>query len=436
MKKCLVVCLALVMALAFLPLGAQAAKLSEDTLAKKKEGWYPTGLPLVNFSSDDGFGYGARVYMYYNGAKEDTYFDSAPYFMQLYAQYYATTNGVNYHELNLDMPYIAGSKFRIKSAIVLNRDRNANYFGRGADAAQEKILNPLDTTTTYSNYSDYQKFIDDNEGYMKFYKYDINKPKYYFYLFRDVTDSLKIMLGGEFKKIGIHSWKGESGKEVDDNLQIDTLLNQENPLGFEGGWTNYARAGIGYDTRDFEPDPKKGYYLDYCFEISDGAIGSDYDFTKHNAQAMLFVSPINPLTFAFRMGYTTAANDIPFYEQDWFGFALERRQGLGGNRTLLGYKKGRFAGKTMTVGNVEARWQFAEASGAGQHFGFKLIGLAAAGNVFDEAADPFTDPRFDEYFTTFGGGFAIAWNLNTIVHFLYGVSKEDTGISIDFNYTF
>ena len=84
-----------------LPLGAQAAKLSEDTLAKKKEGWYPTGLPLVNFSSDDGFGYGVRGYVYYNGSKDDPYFDSTPYFMQLYAQFFATTGGANPEPINL-----------------------------------------------------------------------------------------------------------------------------------------------------------------------------------------------------------------------------------------------------------------------------------------------------------------------------------------------
>jgi hypothetical protein len=60
--------------------GIHAAKLSEDTLKKKKEGWYPTGLPLINFSSDEGIGYGLRAYLYYNGSREDEYFDTAIFF--------------------------------------------------------------------------------------------------------------------------------------------------------------------------------------------------------------------------------------------------------------------------------------------------------------------------------------------------------------------
>ncbi|HSV97484.1 MAG TPA: DUF5982 domain-containing protein [Spirochaetota bacterium] len=431
MKKCLVVCLALFMALAFLPLGAQAARLSEDTLAKKKEGWYPTGLPLVNFSSDDGFGYGVRGYMYYNGSKGDPYFDSTPYFMQLYAQFFATTGGVYYHELNLDMPYFMGTKFRILSAAVLNKDKNANFFGLGADNAKRNLYDDLGNE--YDKYSDFKEDFLDVAGNEKWHKYSISKPKFYFYLFRDITEELKLMVGAEFKKIEISPW---GGKEFDNNLQNTTLLEIWQPEGYDGGWTNFGRAGIGYDTRDFEPDPKKGYYAEYCFEAATGIIGSDYDFTKHNVQLMYFLTPFNPLTFGLRAGYTTSANDIPFYEMDYFGFALNRRQGLGGNRTLLGYKKSRFVGKTMTVANADARFQFWEITGGGQRFAFKLIGFYDTGNVYDEAGNPFDSPRWADYHHSYGGGLAIAWNLSTIVHFLYGMSEEDSSISIDFNYKF
>ncbi|MCU0845117.1 MAG: DUF5982 domain-containing protein [Spirochaetes bacterium] len=435
MKKCLVVCLALFMALAFLPLGAQAAKLSEDTLAKKKEGWYPTGLPLVNFSSDDGFGYGVRGYVYYNGSKDDPYFDSTPYFMQLYAQFFATTGGVYYHELNLDMPYFMGTKFRILSAAVLNKDKNANFFGLGADNAKRNFYD--NTDKEYSKYSDFQEDFLDLPGNEKWHKYSISKPKFYFYLFRDITEGLKLMLGAEFKKIEISPW---DNKEFDNHVQNETLLtkwnNEKGVPGFDGGWTNFGRIGIGYDTRDFEPDPKKGYYAEYCFEVATEVLGSEYDFTKHNVQLMYFLTPFNPLTFGLRAGYTTSANEIPFYEMDYFGFALNRRQGLGGNRTLLGYKKSRFVGKTMTVANADARFQFWEIAGGGQRFVFKLIGFFDTGNVYDEAANPFDSPRWGDYHHSYGGGLAIAWNLSTIVHFLYGMSEEDSAISIDFNYKF
>ncbi len=68
-----------------------AAKLSPEDLEKKNEGWYPSGLPLVNASSDAGVGYGVRLYMYDNGTKEDNHFDSTPYFTRLYGQFFQTT---------------------------------------------------------------------------------------------------------------------------------------------------------------------------------------------------------------------------------------------------------------------------------------------------------------------------------------------------------
>ena len=414
-----------------------AARLSDDDLAKKNEGWYPTGLPLVNFSSDDGFGYGVRGYIYNNGKRGDRYFESAPYFMQLYVQYFATTNGVQYHEINLDMPYVAGTRFRLKTAAVYNKELNANYFGRGAEAAQMDLVNPADPSTTYETWNDYFEYIDDHKEHYKYNNFTITKPKYYVYLFRDLTDSIKLMAGAEFQKVDIEAW---DGRRFDGHDQEATRLTQEanagGIIGFDGGWTNYARFSVAYDTRDFEPDPRNGVYLDYCFEVSEGFMGSEYDFLKHNVGARSYISLAGSLVLAMRLGYTTATGDIPFYEMNFFGFSQSRQEGLGANRTLRGYKKNRFAGPTMTVGNAELRWQFAEVTGWDQRFGFQLLGFCDAGNVYDHASDPFDDPRLDDYHTAYGGGIVIAWNLSTIVHFLYGMSKEDSTISVDFEHAF
>ncbi len=443
MKKCIALFAAIALLSFFLPINVQAAKLSEDTLAKKKEGWYPTGLPLVNFTTDNGFGYGVRGYIYYNGSKDDPYFDSAPYFMQLYAQFYQTTLGKKYHELNLDMPYVAGTKFRIKTAFAYDYNLNENYYGIGEQTSQKKLSAPdVAVPGAYKEFdkmSDFDKYVEDNPQYNKWNKFTLTRPTYNLLIFRDLSEEIKLMGGVEIKNVQIQSWKGE---KFDNDLQTLTLLDVDRAMltqkagGQLGGWVNMGRLGIGYDTRDFEPDPHNGYYLDYCFEIANGAIGSDFDFYKNNAQAMYFVSPFSTLTLGARVGYTTAAGDIPFYEESYFGFALERKKGLGGNRTLLGYKLNRFVGKTMTVANLDARWQFWEIAGAGQRFAFKLIGFVDAGNVYDEAADPLQDPNWGDYKFSYGGGLAIAWNLATIVHFLYGMSGEDSNISIDFMHKF
>ncbi len=409
-------------------------KLSPEKLEKKKEGWYPTGLPLVNFSSDDGFGYGLRAYMYYNGERTDRYYDTAPYFLQLYAQYFATTNGVQYHELNADMPYFMGTKFRIKSAFVYEKNLNANFFGLGAKNANKPLTDNLGKE--YDKYADYQKYIDDNEEQTKWYKYTLTKPKYYLYLFRNLPQHFKAMMGAEFKKANVDPW---GGRKFDGTTMFPTYLEtlgKDAVPGYDGGWTNYARFGIGWDTRDYEPDPNKGFYIDYCFEAATSLLGSEYDFQKNTAGARAYFNPWKPIVLAFRGAYTTASNDIPFYEMNQFGFALSRQNGLGGNRTLRGYKADRFVGKTMTLANAEIRGQFYEVSGAGQRFAFKLVAFFDSGNVYDASGDPFSDPRWGDYKNSYGGGLVIAWNLATIIHVYYGMSKEDTGLFINFEHNF
>ncbi|EMO26345.1 hypothetical protein LEP1GSC170_5548 [Leptospira interrogans serovar Bataviae str. HAI135] len=47
----------------------RAKQMCKKDLDNKKEGWYPTGLPLINSDPNEGIGYGVRVYGYNNGKK-------------------------------------------------------------------------------------------------------------------------------------------------------------------------------------------------------------------------------------------------------------------------------------------------------------------------------------------------------------------------------
>ncbi|MGQ9843914.1 MAG: Omp85 family outer membrane protein [Spirochaetota bacterium] len=411
-----------------------AAKLSDEDVAKKKEGWYPTGLPLLNFDSDNGFGYGLRAYLYNNGARDEEYFAYAPYKMQLYAQFYQTTNGYQYHEVNLDMPYIMGTKFRVITSVAYDKKINANFFGIGADSAKEKLtLYDGSTYHKFDTYKDYMDYYDDNKQFTKYYNYQYTKPSYFLNVYRDLTQNLKMLVGFEVKKVTIDTW---DGKKFDSNVQGPTLLEQLKPEGYKGGWSNFARLGVYYDTRDYEPDPKSGYFIDYAFEVSQGWLGSDYDFIRNSVQLQYYVPILSSLTLALRAGYTDTNMNAPFFEMGYFGFSLNRRTGNGSNRTIHGYKEQRFVAPTMTVANTELRWKFGEANPWNQNFQFKITAFYDVGNVYDKAGDPFSEPRFGDYKQSYGGGLVIAWNMATIIHFYYGMSKEDTSISINFNHTF
>ncbi len=216
--------------------GIHAAKLSKDTLKKKKEGWYLTGLPLIKFSSDEGIGYGVRGYLYYNGSREDEYFDAAPYFFQMYVQLYTTTLGRTYHELNVDMPYFLKTAFRVRTAFAYDKNLNANYFGLGAEVSDQKLTDS--SGNTYDTYEDYEReFLkSDNKSNYKYNKYTYTKPTFFLNIYRDIGEYIKLLVGTEIKEVDIEPWDGRRF-ELDGHKYTagQTLLEVEQPLGYGGG---------------------------------------------------------------------------------------------------------------------------------------------------------------------------------------------------------
>ena len=81
-------------------------QLCKKDIEDKNDGWYPTGLPLINSDPNEGIGYGARAYIYNNGPKTDPLFYYTPYRMRLFAQYFNTNKNAQYHQISLDMPFI------------------------------------------------------------------------------------------------------------------------------------------------------------------------------------------------------------------------------------------------------------------------------------------------------------------------------------------
>ncbi|MCX7678377.1 MAG: outer membrane protein assembly factor [Spirochaetes bacterium] len=417
---------------------AIAARMSDEDLAKKREGWYPTGLPLVNFSSDTGLGYGLRIFLYNNGSKSDPDFAYAPYFTQMYIQYFATTAGWQYHEFNIDQFKVFGTDFRVRTSVVFEKKLNANFFGHGAENAQRPLTF---AGKEYEKYKDYQDEVlkANNYANYKYNNYTITAPKFSFDIYRNF-EFLRFLLGYQVRRVEIDPWDNrefELGLFGGDTYRQTqpTLLSQLQPTGYEGGWTSFARLGVAIDMRDFEPDPKNGFYIDYAFEISRGFLGSEYDYVRSTVGLRGYISPIRNFMVAARVGYTDSSGDVPFYEKGIFAFAMNRYGGLGGFRTLRGYMEDRFIANTMTLGNIEARYQFGEINPFGQLFAFKIVLFCDTGNVYDNAKDPFTEPRFGDYKVAYGGGLVIAWNQNTIIHFYYGMSAEESAISINFNHS-
>src|SRR3569623_2134793 len=319
---------------------ARADKLAPADLARKNEGGYFTVLPLAAYSSDLGFGGGARVYYYWDGHRDDPLFATTPYLYRVFLQALAATGGVQFHWLDFDAPKLAGTPYRIRSQLIFARNTNHNYFGLG-----DRSLSPLHFpgSISYDSYADYtaaEQVVSGGQTYAKYDQYDLIKPVWIASVERLFADDRVRVLGGVgFSYATIHDYTGKTvdaigGSATAAETRLHADCAAKSIVGCGGGWDNYLRLGISYDTRDFAPDPNSGVYL------AGGA------------------------TLVWQSAGT------PFFSMDQFPFTEDPRSGLGGHRTMRGFRQDRFVGPTMGRVNGEVRWTFARTTLWRQKLGF------------------------------------------------------------------
>ncbi len=427
---------------------ARADQLAPDELAKKNEGGYPTGLPLFAYSTDIGLGLGARAYYYWDGDRKDPRFATTPYLFRVFLQGFASTRGVQFHWLDLDAPKVFDSPYRFRSQLIYQRDTNQNYFGLGSSSlAPLHFPGSPKSYDTYAAYSaDQEKLQADGTTYGKYDQYDLLRPIAIASLERlFLGDRLRVLGGVGFSYARIRDYTGKSVDAVDDsgNATTGTMANTRlhddcaagKLVGCAGGRDDYLRLGISYDTRDYEPDPNSGMFLDAAIDAGTVFLGSQYDYVRFMAAARGYWSPIPEtadLVLAGRLVFEAQTNGTPFFSMDTFPFTEDPRAGMGGHRTLRGFRQDRFVGSVMTLANGEVRWTFAHACFWKQKFAFLIAPFVDVGRPYDNLGQL----TFRDWRPTIGSALRIAWNLATIVTIDYGVSAEDTGFYINFNHIF
>lgn len=427
---------------------ARAGALAPGELATKKPGGYVTGLPLFAYSTDIGLGLGARVYYYWDGDRDDPRFAETPYLYRLFLQVFATTRGIQFHWLDLDAPRIFDSPYRIRTQLIYGRNLYANYFGLG-----ERALAPLafpGAARTYGSYADYtrdQALVGaDGRAFTRYDQYDLLRTL-------AIASIERLLLGDRVRVLaGLGaSWariRDYTGRRVDANdaaghdaqaVEAPTRLAEDcaarRIVGCSAGRDDFLRLGISYDTRDFEPDPNAGVFLDLAIDAGTVLLGSQYDYLRVLAAARGYWSPapeLADLVVAGRALFEAQSNGAPFFSMNTLPFTEDPRAGLGGHRTLRGFRQDRFVGSVMTAANLELRWTFGHLAVKGQQFGFIAVPFVDAGRPYDALGE--LSPR--GWRVGYGGALRIAWNLATLVTFDYGTSSEDAGFYVNFNHTF
>jgi outer membrane protein assembly factor BamA len=206
-------------------------------------------------------------------------------------------------------------------------------------------------------------------------------------------------------------------------------------VGCGGGRDDFLRLGISYDTRDFEPDPNSGVFVDAAIDAGTVALGSQFDYVRFMIAARGYWSPIADkadLVVAGRAVFEAQTKGAPFFSMDTFPFTEDPRAGLGGHRTMRGFKQDRFVGSVMTLANLELRWTFTRFVVWKQKLALIVAPFVDVGRPYDDLSQlQLTGWRGD-----YGGAFRIAWNLATIITVDYGRSSEDSGFFVNFNHIF
>ena len=420
--------------------------MTEDDWRKKAEGAYYTGLPLVNSDPDTGVGYGLRLFRFDNGVRTNDMFPYRAFENRIFAQYFATTGGLQYHMISFDAPFFQDGPHRLKVDAAFDKNTAANWFGTG-DGSRGSLIDPR-SGKSYGAVNDYLDAIREVQGgrtYAFYNKYEITRPTLN-------VNWEELFAGGRLRVIGgvmvqhvtVKDSEGttvaakQGGNDVD-ATQGSTLLGEQcakgGLRGCGGGFNNLIKVAVSYDMRDFEPDPNSGYVLEGSTQFGGTATGSADNYVRGTVQARGFWSPfpeVTDLVFAGRVLYAAAGGDVPFYALTTMTLPDGETDGLGGRTTIRGYKQSRFVGRIAALANAELRWTFVDFRAIGQRFGLMLVPFVDAGRTFDRIADS----SLADYKIGAGAGFRIAWNQATIINADYGRSAEGSALYINFGHPF
>jgi len=395
-------------------------------LEHKVSGSFPDALPLIAYDTNTGLGAGVGAHLTLNGDREDPLFAYTPYRHRIYAQAFATTGGYQQHIVSYDGVAIGGMPLRLKAALTYERNTNANYFGNG-----ESTLGPLAFGgRTFGSYD-----AATAAAGSRYFHYGVEKPQGQIVLERSfLGSSLRTHYGVNVQRVDITRYDSRAEFSPGTKLGIDCASGAA--LGCDGGWNNTLRSGIAWDTRDYEPDPHSGVLVDATGQWSARGFGSIADYVRLTMAARAYVSPAPDLVIATRVLYSVQSANVPFFAMDTLGMAAGTddatdQSGLGGERTLRGFRQDRFVGHVATAANAELRWTFTRFSALNQRFSLQIAPLLDAGQVFDKVDFAFTDWK-----VAGGAGLRVGWNQSTIVMFDFAASKEDTGFYVDFGMPF
>ena len=412
--------------------------LSIFSQEKIKTGFGFGAIPAVSFDSDLGFQYGAIVNLFHygDGSRYPKYDHS------LYMEWSRYTKGTGINRIMYDSEKLIPG-IRTTVDVTYFTDQMINFYGFNGyqsiyDENKSRLFNSMERNMFRAK-ADFQgNFGVSNFGWVGGYS---------FYNF--TVDTVNI------DKLGLEA---EAGGSLYQRYVSRGIIDADEA---NGGYINYLKIGLKYDSRDQQAFASKGIWTEAVVQSALG-LGA-FNPNPHTKFALIHRQyfPIikNDMVFAYRLTYqaTLGKNKVPFYAQPLlitsFLTAAEN-QGLGGKRSLRGVLRNRVVGDDIAFGNFEFRYKFLKFTAFNQNFYLGTNVFFDSGIILKpiaiEGYDTMTQTAKDElmlqdyekgkFHNGAGIGLKIGWNENFIISVDHGrsLNKEDgvAGTYINLNYMF
>ena len=432
----------------------------EEEKSRAKEGW-KTGIPIptISFDQDVGFQYGIALDLFDFG-KPTIY---PEYKHKFYFEWSRTTKGSGINRIYYDSEYLI-PKIRLTADLSYLTEQTLQFFGfNGYDAVYNREWED-DSSDEYKSRVFYRH---DRKIFRVLANFQGNLLKN--------NDRVKWIAGFTFfdTKVGTVDIerlnKGKSNPlPTDTPLLYDKYVdwNIIKPEEKDGNVTTYLKAGLIYDSRDFEFFPAKGIWSEATLSYAPGFLGDkNFEYSKLTLiHRQYFSLGSKDLIFAYRLGYqTTLYGKVPFHIQPHIVptfMTAATSQGLGGAKTLRGIMRNRVVGDGIVLGNMELRWKFLKTHlgksdlyfGANAFFDIGRVVQKIDFEISQEKIDnspnndgtDFIEDYFDlgseAFHSSSGLGLKIGYNENQIISVDYGIAldKRDgkSGLYIRFFWLF
>jgi len=370
---------------------AGAVGSAAQTPSASPSGLEFSGIPVLNFDSDEGVGYGAIAELYSYGELGRT-----PYEWTLQPRLILATEGRRELTAFFDAPHVLPPGWRMDFFTGIERHIATPYYGVG-------------------NASVYDESLDDDDGPNPFfYRFGRTRRSLTFNLQREVSEvGLRVLFGGGLERTDVDAVPKDDGT---------TLYEQELGLGVEGFWTNYIRAGVIWDTRNQETGPTSGAWSEFLVQWVDESLSADTEFFRWTVTDRRYFSISPTLVFAHRVLVQNVSDDAPVHELFRVQTSFRQQEGLGGSKTVRGVLKNRYVGAGLFVWNAELRWRAAHFRFLGRPGHLVLSAFLDQGRVWADGID--FDEVLSDLHRGFGGGVRVGLGQNFVVAFDGGTSAD------------